>query len=39
MTRKDEKRHQRDVGGALLVGAVVLAVLLGLVVLGVGDLR
>jgi hypothetical protein len=40
MTRKAEKRHQRDVGGALLVGAVVLAVILGLVVLGVGgDLR
>jgi hypothetical protein len=40
MTRKEEERHQRDVGGALLVGALVLAVLLALVVLGVGgDLR
>lgn len=40
MTRKEERRRQRDVGGALLVGAVVLAVVLGLIVLGVGnDLR
>jgi hypothetical protein len=37
MTRKDEDRRQRDVGGALLLGAVVLAVVLALVVLGVGD--
>ena len=37
MTRKDEHRRQRDVGGALLVGAVVLAIVLGLIVLGVGD--
>lgn len=40
MTRKEERRRQRDVGGALLIGAVVLAVVLGLIVLGVGnDLR
>jgi len=37
MTRREERRHQRDVGGALLVGAVVLAVILAMVVLGVGD--
>lgn len=36
MTRKEERRHQRDVGGALLVGAVVLAVLLAVTVLGFG---
>ena len=37
MTRKHYRRRQRDVGGALLVGAVVLAVVLGMVVLGVGN--
>lgn len=36
MTRKEERRHQRDVGGALLIGAVVLAVLLGVMVFGAG---
>ncbi len=34
MTAEDEKRHQRDVGGALLIGAVTLAVLLGVIVFG-----
>jgi hypothetical protein len=36
MTRNEERRHQRDVGGALLIGAVVLAVLLAVMVLGFG---
>lgn len=32
MTKSDEQRHQRDVGGALLIGAIALAVLLGVMV-------
>ncbi len=34
MTREQEKRRQLEVGGALLLGAVVLAVLLGAIVIG-----
>jgi hypothetical protein len=32
MTKSDERRRQRDIGGALLIGALALAVLLGLMV-------
>jgi hypothetical protein len=32
MTKSEERRRQREIGFALLVGAAVLAVLLGLIV-------
>jgi hypothetical protein len=34
VSRQDERRRQRDIGGALLIGAVVLAVLLAAMVFG-----
>ncbi len=34
MTTDDEKRHQRDVGGALLIGAVTLAAMFAAIVFG-----
>lgn len=34
MTTEDEKRHQRDVGGALLIGALLLAALFAAIVFG-----
>jgi hypothetical protein len=34
MTREQEKRRQLEVGGALLLGAVVLAALLAAIVIG-----
>jgi hypothetical protein len=34
VTRQDERRRQRDIGAALLIGAVVLAALLAAMVYG-----
>lgn len=34
MTQKDEKRHQLEIGGALLLGAVALAALFAAIVFG-----
>ena len=39
MTKRDEKRRQLEVGGALLLGALVLAVLLAAMAFGWGDFR
>lgn len=32
MTKREEQQRQRDIGGALLIGVLVLAVLLGAMV-------